>query len=294
MAKAREYFKKAKDQGFAIGAFNAASIETLKAIASAAKKLQSPVMIEASDGEVKYYGVNELVATVRAMEQDFQIPIFLNLDHAPGYTECHQALEAGFDYIHLDGSKLPYDENVEQTKKIVEEAHEKDVMVEGEIDNINAMGGGSADHRGQNIDQFRSESIYTDPEKAADFVQKTGIDTFASFVGNVHGLYSEPKNLKLDLLERIADVLPGKFLSLHGGSGIPGPDIAAAVKLGIVKINVNSELRVALHDALKMVINSSDEVAAYKMMAEPIEAMQKIVEEKIGLFGSANKLSSNT
>lgn len=290
MAKTKQYFQKARDEHYAIGAFNAASIETLKAIVGAAQKLQSPVMIEASHGEVEYYGVNELVATVRAMEQDYQVPIFLNLDHAPDYASCKVALDAGFDYIHLDGSKLPYEENVEQTKRIVAEAHEKEVLVEGEIDNINAMGGGSADHRGQNIDQFRSDEIYTDPEKAADFVLRTGVDTFASFVGNVHGLYSEPKNLKLDLLERIADVLPGKFLSLHGGSGIPAEDVRSAIKLGIVKVNVNSELRVALHDSLKLVLNSSDEVAAYKMMAEPIEAMQKIVEEKISLFGSANKI----
>lgn len=292
MAKTREYFQKAKDGGFAIGAFNASSIETLKAIVGAAQKLQSPVMIEASHGEVEYYGVNELVATVRAMEQDYQVPIFLNLDHAPDYDSCHLALEAGFDYIHLDGSKLPYEENVEQTKRIVEEGHAKDVMVEGEIDNINAMGGGSADHRGQNIDQFRSDAIYTDPEKAADFVQKTGVDTFASFVGNVHGLYSEPKNLKLDLLERIADVLPGKFLSLHGGSGIPAADVQAAIKLGIVKVNVNSELRVAFFDTLKKVVTapSEGEIAIYKIMPPAIEAMQKVVEEKISLFGSANRI----
>lgn len=292
MNKAQYWFAKAREEHFAIGAFNAASIETLHAVVQAAQKMKSPVMIEASHGEVEYYGMTELVATVRAMEQHYSVPIILNLDHAPGFEQCHAALEAGFDYLHLDGSKLPYEENIAQTQKIVEEAHAKEVLVEGEIDNINAMGAGSSDHRGQNIDQFRSEEIYTSPERAADFVQRTGVDTFASFVGNVHGLYSEPKTLRLDLLERIADVLPGKFLSLHGGSGIPDTDVGAAIKLGIVKVNVNSELREVYYSKLKEIVNRDNkgEIAIYKLLPEDIAAMQAIVEKKIELFGSGGKL----
>mgnify|MGYP001615798232 CR=1 FL=1 len=292
MARAREYFQKAREEHFAIGAFNAASIETLNAVVGAAKKLNSPVMIEASHGEVEYFGLKELVAVVRAMEQDFGVPILLNLDHAPDYESCKVALDAGFDYLHLDGSKLPYEQNVEQTRKIVVEAHQRGVLVEGEIDNINAMGAGSSDHRNQNIDQFRSEEIYTNPEKAAEFVMATGVDTFASFVGNVHGLYSQPKTLKLDLLERIADVLPGKFLSLHGGSGIPDDDVKAAIKLGIVKVNVNSELREAFFEKLKLAVNNQEggEIAIYKLMPNAITAMQQVVEKKIEMFGSGGKI----
>lgn len=291
-SKSQFWFEKAQKEHFAIGAFNAASIETLKAIAQAGQKLKSPVMVEASNGEVQFMGMKELVAVVRAMEDHYQIPILLNLDHAPDYESCRLALDAGFDYLHLDGSKLPYDQNVSETKRIVEEAHGKGVLVEGEIDNINAMGAGSSDHRGQNIENFRSEEIYTHPEKAAEFVMATGVDTFASFVGNVHGLYSQPKNLNLDLLERIADVLPGKFLSLHGGSGIPAEDVAKAIKFGIVKVNVNSELRIAYFEKLKEVLNRPDQadIAIYKLMPEPINAMQQVVEEKIRLFGSEGKL----
>lgn len=292
MSKAQQYFQKAKDEHFAIGAFNAASIETLRAVAQAAQKLKAPVMIEASHGEVEYFGLNELVATVRAMEQHFSVPILLNLDHAPDYEACKKALDAGFDYLHLDGSKLSIEDNVEQTKRLVLEAHEKGVMVEGEIDNINAMGAGSSDHRGHSIDEFRSDEIYTQPEKAADFVNKTNVDTFASFVGNVHGLYSQPKTLKLDLLERISDVLPGKFLSLHGGSGIPDEDVKAAIKLGIVKVNVNSELRQAYFEKLKEIVNrpSEGEIAIYKIMPDAIIAMQQVVEKKIEMFGSVGKI----
>lgn len=293
MTKAQYWFNKAKEEKFAIGAFNAASIETLNAIVAAAKSKKSPVMIEASHGEVEYFGLHELVAVVRSLEKTHNLPILLNLDHAPDFDKCKLALDAGFDYLHLDGSKLPYEENVRQTKELVGIAHEKGVMVEGEIDNINAMGGGSSDHRGQNIDQFRSDEIYTHPEKAAEFVASTGIDTFASFVGNVHGLYSEPKNLKLDLLERIADVLPGKYLSLHGGSGIPDADVKSAIQLGIVKVNVNSEIRNAFFEQLKTIVNNPDshgEIAIYKLMPPAIKAMQEVVERKIEMFGSGGKL----
>ena len=291
MVRALSYFQKAKQEHFAIGAFNAASIETLKAIVGAAKNLQAPVMIEASQGEINFFGLKEMVATVRAMEEDYQVPIMLNLDHAPDYESCKAALDAGFDYLHLDGSRLPYEENIEQTKKIVEEAHEKKVLVEGEIDNINIKGAASADLRDIDIETVRGEEVYTDPERAADFVTRTEVDTFAVFVGNVHGLYSQPKNLNLALLERISEILPGKYLSLHGGSGIPDQDIKGAINLGVVKINVNSELRVAFRDKLKEVLNRSEEseVAIYKFMPEAIEAVQRIVEEKIKLFGNANK-----
>lgn len=291
--KAFEWLKRAQTEKFAIGAFNAASIETLKAIVGAAKKLSSPVIIEASHGEVTFFGLNEMVVSVRAFEKDFGVPIILNLDHAPDYESCHAALEAGFDYLHLDGSKLPYEENVAQTKKIVKEAHEKGVPVEGEIDYINVLGASSADHRNESPDKVRDARYYTDPLKAKKFVEETGVDTFASFVGNVHGLYKGPKTTDLSLLKKIREALPGKFLSLHGGSGIPGDEVKEAIKLGIVKINVNSELRVAFRDALKKTLDDSheDEVAIYKIMPSAIEAMQKVVEEKILLFGSGGKLS---
>lgn len=298
MSKAQYWFNRARDEHFAIGAFNAATIETLKAIVGAAKNLKSPVMIEASHGEVSYFGVKELVGVVRTMEQSFGVPIILNLDHAPDLEHCREALEAGFDYIHLDGSKLLIEENVAQTKQLVEMAHAKEVLVEGEIDNINVMGAGSADFRAKDIGSVRDPKFYTDPAKAADFVQKTGVDTFASFVGNVHGLYAEVKDIDIDLLREIKARLGGTvpagrqvFLSLHGGSGIPDNQISAAIGVGIQKVNVNTELRIAFRDKLKEVLDrpNEDEVAIYKIMPEAITAMQTIVESKIKLFGSAGK-----
>lgn len=292
MTKARYWFDRAQKEHFAIGAFNAASLEPLKAIVAAAKNQKSPVMVEASPGEVDYFGSRELAGVVRALEQDFEVPIILNLDHAPDFASCKNAVDVGFDYVHLDGSKLQIEDNIKQTKELVDYAHTKEVLVEGEIDNINVMGASSADHRHESPDAVRNARYYTDPVKAFDFVQKTGVDTFASFVGNVHGLYSGPKNIDLELLRTIKAKLGDKFLSLHGGSGIPDQDILAAVGIGIQKINVNSELRVAFRDHLKATLDGpeGDEVAIYKLMPAAINAMQSVVEAKIKLFGSADKI----
>lgn len=290
--KARDWLKKAKLEKFAIGAFNAASIETLKAVVSAAKKLRSPVIIEASHSEVEFFGMRELAAMAEALEKDTAVPILLNLDHAPTLVSCQNAINSGFDLVHFDGSKLPYEKNLEIAKMVTEEAHGKGIIVEGEIDNINALGASSSDHRRINIETVRDPKLYTDPERAARFVKEAGVDIFASFIGNVHGLYSQAKTLRLDRLQEIVAALPETFLSLHGGSGIPAEQIKEAITMGIVKINVNSELRVAFRDTLKITLaeeSLTDEVAIYKIMPSAIAAMQRIVEEKILLFGSAGK-----
>ena len=292
MSKAKYWFDRALKEHFAIGAFNAASIETLKAIVTAAENLKSPVMIEASHGEVTYFGPRELVGVCRAMEQSHGVPILLNLDHAPDFESCKTAIDLGFDYVHLDGSKLDIADNVRQTRQLVEYAHKKEVLVEGEIDNINVLGGASADNRTKAINSVRSPEYYTNPDKAFEFVQQTGIDTFASFVGNVHGLYSGNKDINLDLLRDIKIKLGDTYLSLHGGSGIPDNQVTAAIGIGIQKVNVNSELRIAFFEKLKEVMQrpSESEVAIYKIMPEAISAMQKIVEEKIKVFGSVGKI----
>lgn len=286
--KAFDWLKRAQAEKFAVGAFNGASMETFRAIVQAAKKLSSPVIIEASHGEVEFFGMTEMVAAVRALEKDFKVPVILNLDHAPDFESCLKAIEAGFDYVHFDGSKIPYEENIRIAKLVVEAAHKKGIPVEGEMDHI---GGSSADHRGVLASDFQQINTYTDPEKAGRFVKETGVDTFASFVGNVHGLYGGQKNIDLNLLKKIRETIPAKFLSLHGGSGIPDDQVKAAIKEGIVKINVNSELRVAFADELRKTLNEPNqkEVAVYNLMPKTIEAVQKIVEEKIRLFGSAGK-----
>lgn len=285
--KAETLFERARREGFSIGAFNAANLETIKAIVGAAKELRSPVMIEASDGEVRYIGKKQLVVLVRTFEQEAGIPILLNLDHAPTKESVLEAIEAGFDYVHFDGSKLPYDENVRITKELALRAHEKGILIEGEMD---AITGSSEDHTKEQITGYQDEGLYTDPEKAKAFVDATNVDTFASFVGNAHGLYQGEKHIDLVRLHAVRLTLSACFLSLHGGSGIPDEDIREAIKLGIVKINVNSELRVAYRKALEEALASTDAVAIYRLMPPVIEEVQRVVEEKIRLFNSSGKV----
>lgn len=287
MNRTRFWFERARQDGFAIGAFNAANLETIKAIVGAATKLRSPVMIEASDGEVNYLGKKQLVALVRAFEQEAGIPILINLDHARTKESVFEAIEAGFDYVHFDGSKLPYEENVLITKELAEKAHEKGILVEGEMD---AITGSSEDHTKEEVSSYQDTALFSDPEKSKIFVEATGIDTFASFIGNAHGLYQGEKRIDLERLHAIRFTLPASFLSLHGGSGIPEEDIKAAIAEGIVKINVNSELRIAFRDALRKALTESDEVAIYKLMPPVIDAVQGVVEKKMHLFGSEGKL----
>jgi len=283
--KAKKYLEKAKKEGFGIGAFNAANLESMKAVAAAASKLKSPVIIEFSPGEVEHMGVDQAVALGRAFEKQYSVPIILNLDHGTDPEKIIQAIDAGFDYVHFDGGKVPFDEALKIGKILADYAHQKGVMIEGEIDHIE---GSSADHTDSkpNVDS----KLYTDPNQAKQFIEKTGFDVFASFVGNLHGIYAESKNLNLDLLQKIQNTIPNTYLSLHGGSGIVEEDIKRAIEIGIVKINVNSELRIAFKMVLQEVLNNSNEIAAYKFMQKPIEEMQKVVEQKIKMFGSINKI----
>jgi fructose-bisphosphate aldolase class II len=285
--KAREYLTKAQKNHFAIGAFNAANIETLKAVTQAAAKLRAPVIIESSPGEIAYIGMQQMVRLVRTYEEQLQIPLILNLDHGTDVSIIKKAVDAGFDYVHFDGGKLSFDEAVRGAADVTEYAHHKGVIVEGEIDHIE---GSSADHTSQKPTQMYDPKLFTDPKKAKEFVEKTGVDTFASFVGNLHGIYAENKHLNLAILREIHESLPNTYLSLHGGSGIFEDDVKAAIQLGIVKVNVNSELRIAFKLTLQEVLNSTNEIAIYKIMEKPIAEAQKVVEHKIGLFGSSGQV----
>ena len=281
--KAHSLLKQAKQQKFAIGAFNVASLETYKAITQAASKLRSPVILEASDGEINYMGYEQMVSLKKIYEKQIGIPIILNLDHGKDFDSCKQAIEAGFDYVHLDGGKMEYEDNVAMASEVVKLAHKHNIPVEGEMDHIE---GSSADHTQESTQSLQNDKLYTNPEKAEDFARRTGIDVFASFIGNLHGLYADQKHLRLDLLQEIKRRLPSTMLSLHGGSGTAEAEVADAIKLGIVKVNVNSELRIAFKMTLQQVLNESNEIAVYKIMDRPIKEVQKVVERKIKLFGT--------
>lgn len=285
MNKAKKYFEKAKNEMFALGAFNAANLETIKAVASASKNLASPILIECSPGEINFLGIQRAVKIIRSFEEEMEIPIILNLDHGTEPEQIKKAVDAGFDYVHFDGGKLSLDDAIKQGRELVKYAHKKGILIEGEIDHIE---GSSSDYTKEKPDV--DPSLYTDPRKAKRFVDETEVDTFASFVGNLHGIYSENKHLNLDLLREIHNMIPHTYLSLHGGSGIVEADITQAIKNGIVKINVNSEMRIAFKMTLQETLNNSNEIAAYKFMQKPIDEVQKVVENKIKLFGSSQKI----
>lgn len=285
----RYYFEKARKKGFALGAFNAANLETFKAIVGAAEKMKSPVIIETSGGETAYIEGKNIVDLVSNARENTGLPIFLNLDHGQDLKVVKKMIKEGYDLIHYDGSQLPLKANMRNTRKTVEMARKarRGVLVEAEIDYIT---GSSVPRLDKSIKSVQAQGKYTDPETACRFVKLTQIDTLAVFVGNVHGIYDEPPLLDLDRLETIAQKVPC-FLSLHGGSGITPAMIKNAIEVGkIVKINVNTELRMAYRETLERTLRKSDEVAIYKLMPPVIEAVQKVVEKKIKLFGSTNQI----
>lgn len=284
---ARQWLEKAKKEKFAIGAFNVGNLETFKAIAQAASNKKSPVIIESSAGETAFMGADNIVDIARNFEWDYKIPILVNLDHSPTFEDCQRAIEQGYDLIHFDGSKLPLEENLEILKRVVELAHSKGLTVEGEMDHIT---GSSEVHSGSATEEA-AKGKFTDPEAAKKFVEESGIDVFASFFGNVHGVFSGgDENLHLDILEKIVALLPDIFLSLHGGSGIPDEQVAEAIKVGISKVNINTEMRQAFREALEKTLKDEpEEYAPYKYEANSVEAVQKVVEHEIDVFGSAGK-----
>ena len=284
----KEWLQKAQSEGFAIGAFNVDNLEIFKAVVAAAMAKKSPVMMEFSDGEVKFLELHNIVDLVKNAEEEHGINILLNLDHSPDQAKVEEAIEAGFELIHFDGSKLPYEENVEICKAIIPKAHAKDLTVEGEIDHI---AGSSNVHKEQiTLDEIKAG--FTKPEKAKEFVAETGVDIFAAFFGNVHGVYPVQPNVDLDLLYRIREVLPNTFLSMHGGSGISDEEVRMAIQVGgISKINVNTELRKAFREELERSLRENpDEYAVYKLMPSVIENVKNVVEHKIDVFGSGGKV----
>lgn len=286
---AKDWFKKAKKESFAIGAFNIDSFEIFRAVCLAAQNKKSPVMMEFSPGEVKYFGLRNVVDMVVNAREEYKIPVLLNLDHGKPIELCMEAIEQpGFDNIHFDGSSLDLNENMKETKKVVEAARKKGLLVEGEIDRFP----GSSEVHEEEAGLALLKSSYTNPKLAARFVQATGVDILAPVFGNIHGTYPTQPDLDFGLLSNICDLLPDTFLSLHGGSGIPASQVKEAIKLGkIVKVNVNTELRVAYRDALEEELGENPkEYKIYNLSPDVIMAVASVVEQKIEVFGSTNKI----
>ena len=289
-ASARQLMRRSRAEGFAVGAFNIDNQETLQAISQASKNLQAPVLVEVSDHEVEALGG---YANVRDMVdnycESYGVEMYLNLDHAPNIEACKLGIDHGFEFIHIDNSQANHDaseaEIIAATKEIVEYAKFTGALVESEPHYF--AGGSNVHHQG--IDYEEIKKTFSTPEGSRHFVEATGIDTFAAAIGNLHGKYDVPKILDLDLLSQIRGAINCQ-ISLHGGSGTPLHYFEDASKMGVSKININSDLRVAFRDTLEKVLRENQsEYAVYKLMPEVIGAVQAVVEEKIGAFGSAGK-----
>ena len=283
----KNYLRKAQKQGWAIGQFNFSTFEQLRGILAAAQKMKSPVILGTSEGESKFLGIREIIALVEISKTKYQIPAFLNLDHGKDLKWLKQAIDYGYSAVHFDGSELPLEKNIKYAKKVVEYARKKGVLVEGEVGAIAT----ESSKIYKKTFKIKEEDL-TAPEDAQKFIEETKVDSLAISIGNFHGIEISGLNPKLRLkrLEEIRKKTGNKFLVLHGGSGTPLQDIRKAIKLGIVKININTEIRKAYTFSLKKELEKTGEITPYKYLAQAIESVQKKVEEKLELFGSKNKV----
>lgn len=287
--KARESIERARKEHYAIGAFNIDNQETLIAICKAAQKLQAPVMVEVSDGEVKAMGLDNVRDLVDNYKREYGVEMYINLDHSPSVEDAKAGIDAGFEFIHIDVSQANHNatdkEIIEATKEVVEYAKFTGALVESEP---HYFGGSSNVHK-EAFDYEEVKKTFSTPKGAKAFVDATGIDTFAAAVGNLHGSYPVPKVLDLDLLERLRKSI-GCNISLHGGSGTPGHFFEEAVRIGVTKINVNSDMRRAFRDTLEKVLKENpDEYAVVKLMPQVYGAVQAVVESKLQSYNSIGK-----
>ena len=287
--RARHLMQRSRQQGFAVGAFNIDNQETLIAVAQAAQAKNAPVLVEVSDGEVKALGLENIRDMVDNYRQQYGVEMYLNLDHSPTVEDCKRAIDVGFEFIHIDISQANHDaseaEIIEKTREVVEYAKFTGALVESEPHYF----GGSSNVHEEEIDYEEIKKTFSTPEGAKAFVEATGIDTFAAAVGNLHGKYPVPKQLDLELLSRIREAIDCQ-ISLHGGSGTPQHYFEEAAKIGVSKVNINSDLRYVFRVALEQVLaDNPKEYAVVKLMPAVYAAVQKVVEEKIDAFGSAGR-----
>lgn len=304
----KEMFKKAYEGGYAIGAFNVNNMEIVQGITRAAKNLNAPVILQCSASARKYASHGYLVAMVKAAAEETGIPIALHLDHGPNFETCKDCIDGGFTSVMIDGSSLPFEENIAVTKKVVEYAHAHGVVVEGELGTL----AGVEDE----VQVEADDAFYTSPDEACEFVEKTGVDSLAIAIGTSHGAYKfkpgQKPELKFDILQEIGERMPGFPIVLHGASsvnqdhikminefggqmpdaiGIPEDMLRKASSMAVCKINVDSDIRIAMTAALRKYLTENPTVFDPRKYLDPArELIQEVVEHKIKVvFGSDNK-----
>jgi len=276
-----ELFAAAKKGGYAVGAFNLNNMEILQAIIEAAEEVKSPVFIQASQGALKYAGIEYIAGLAKTAAKKAKIPIALNLDHGTSFEQAAQCVYHGFSALMIDGSRLPFEENIAITQKVVEIARPNNISVEAELGKI----GGTED----DITVAEHEATYTDPDEAKEFVDRTNVDALAVAIGTAHGVYKGEPKLDLERLAAINEALDLPLV-MHGASGVPDDAIRKSIPLGICKINIDTELRQAFSEAIhKVLAENPAEIDPRKILGPAREAMKEVAKTKMRLFGSANK-----
>ena len=303
-----EMFKKAYEGGYAIGAFNVNNMEIVQGIVAAAENLKAPVILQVSKGARAYAGHNYLMKLVEAATMETDVPIAIHLDHGPDFETCKSCIDGGFTSVMIDGSSLPYEENIAVTAKVVEYAHAHGVTVEGELGTLAGV-------EDDVVVEAGSES-YTKPEQVEDFASRTGVDSLAIAIGTSHGAYKfkpgQKPQLRFDILEEVSRRLPGFPIVLHGASsvmpeyvekinahggkmpdtiGIPEPMLRQAAEMAVCKINVDSDLRLALTASIREHFDLYPDHFDPRQYLKPArQAIQEVVEHKMrDVFGCAGK-----
>lgn len=293
-AKARERMAQARAEHWAFGAFNLDDEPTLKAVVQAAKAKNAPVLVEVSQGEVDDIGIYNVIDMVDNFKREYGVEIYVNLDHSPSVEAAKKGIEAGFEFIHIDVSQANHDateqEIIDATHAVVDYAKLTGALVESEPHYF----GGSSNIHSEKIDYAEIRKTFSTPEGAQAFVHATGIDTYAAAIGNLHGKYPVPKKLDLELLHNVRHAIDCN-ISLHGGSGTPGHYFRDAVKIGVTKININSDMRYVYRTTLEKALKDNpNEYSVSKLISKHVVgAVQEVVESKIEDFNSAGRAVVN-
>ena len=302
----KEMFEKSMKEGFAIGAFNINNMEIIQGIIDAAQKQNSPVILQASSGAIKYARIKYLMKMVEAAVEETNIPIAIHLDHGPDFETCKMCIDNGFTSVMIDGSKYSFEENVALTKKVVDYAHERGVVVEAELGQLAGIE--------DDVNVSEEDAKYTDPDQAKEFVERTGCDSLAIAIGTSHGAYKfkGEARLRMDILKQVKEKIPNTPIVLHGAStvipelvetcnnyggdipgakGVPDEILHEASLSGVSKINVDTDLRLAFTGEIrKALVENPSAFDPRKYLTPAREKITEVVEHKIrDVFGSSNK-----
>ncbi|MEW6459005.1 MAG: class II fructose-1,6-bisphosphate aldolase [Bacillota bacterium] len=274
--------RQAEAGGWAVGAFNCNNLELVQAIIQAAEAEAAPVVLQASQGAIKYAGLGYISMLALEAARTARVPVVVHLDHGTSFEQVIRCLRSGFSSVMVDGSHLPFAENVALTHRVVEIARPVDVSVEAELGRI----GGTED----DISVDDRDAFFTDPEEAEHFVRATGVDALAVAIGTAHGLYRGTPQLDFDRLARIRDRVRGTPLVLHGSSGVPADAVREAIGLGIRKVNIDTDIRQAFTGKIREVLaQAPEEIDPRKVLGPAREVAVEVIRGKIRLFGSSGR-----